>query len=77
MNWALVDAATFDYAADAWGYTYGGAIPSCSTINQASILSVLRKDCALFHWPANRPQMAGLPVRRWTLRTCAGKACAI
>ena len=26
MNWALVDAATFDYAADAWGYTYGGAI---------------------------------------------------
>ena len=26
MNWALVDAGTFDYAADAWGYTYGGAI---------------------------------------------------
>lgn len=26
MNWALIDAATFDYAADAWGYTYGGAI---------------------------------------------------
>ena len=23
MNWALVDTATFDYAADAWGYTYG------------------------------------------------------
>ena len=23
MNWALVDAGTFDYAADAWGYTYG------------------------------------------------------
>jgi high affinity Mn2+ porin len=26
MNWALVDVATFDYAADAFGYTYGGAI---------------------------------------------------
>jgi high affinity Mn2+ porin len=26
LNWALVDAATFDYAADAWGYTYGSAI---------------------------------------------------
>lgn len=26
MNWALVDAATFDYAADAWGFTYGGAL---------------------------------------------------
>jgi high affinity Mn2+ porin len=25
MNWALVDAATFDYAADAWGYSYGAA----------------------------------------------------
>jgi high affinity Mn2+ porin len=24
LNWALVDAGTFDYAADAWGYTYGG-----------------------------------------------------
>jgi hypothetical protein len=23
VNWALVDTATFDYAADAWGYTYG------------------------------------------------------
>jgi high affinity Mn2+ porin len=26
MNWALVDSGTFDYAADAWGYTYGGAV---------------------------------------------------
>ena len=25
MNWALIDAGTFDYAADAWGYTYGAA----------------------------------------------------
>ncbi len=23
MNWALVDTATFDYAAESWGYTYG------------------------------------------------------
>ena len=23
MNWALIDTGTFDYAADAWGYTYG------------------------------------------------------
>jgi high affinity Mn2+ porin len=23
LNWTLVDAGTFDYAADAWGYTYG------------------------------------------------------
>jgi high affinity Mn2+ porin len=26
LNWALVDAGTFDYAADAWGYTYGAAV---------------------------------------------------
>lgn len=25
MNWALVDTGTFDYAADAWGYSYGAA----------------------------------------------------
>jgi high affinity Mn2+ porin len=25
MNWSLVDAGSFDYAADAWGYTYGAA----------------------------------------------------
>jgi high affinity Mn2+ porin len=23
MNWALIDAGAFDYAADSWGYTYG------------------------------------------------------
>jgi high affinity Mn2+ porin len=26
MNWSLVDTGTLDYAADAWGYTYGAAI---------------------------------------------------
>jgi high affinity Mn2+ porin len=25
LNWAIVDAGAFDYAADAWGYTYGAA----------------------------------------------------
>jgi high affinity Mn2+ porin len=25
LNWTLVDAGTFDYAADAWGYSYGAA----------------------------------------------------
>jgi len=26
LNWALVDAGTLDYAADAWGFTYGTAV---------------------------------------------------
>ena len=26
MNWSLLDAGTFDYAADAWGFTYGAAV---------------------------------------------------
>ncbi len=26
LNWSLIDASTFDYAADAWGYTAGAAI---------------------------------------------------
>jgi len=25
MNWSIVDTATFDYAADPWGYTYGAS----------------------------------------------------
>ena len=25
LNWAIIDAGAFDYAADAWGYSYGGA----------------------------------------------------
>jgi high affinity Mn2+ porin len=25
LNWAMIDAGTFDYAADAWGYTVGAA----------------------------------------------------
>lgn len=26
LNWAGIDAGAFDYAADSWGYTYGGAV---------------------------------------------------
>jgi high affinity Mn2+ porin len=26
LNWSVIDAAAFDYAADAWGYTVGGAV---------------------------------------------------
>jgi high affinity Mn2+ porin len=26
LNWAVIDAGTFDYAADAWGYTAGAAV---------------------------------------------------
>jgi len=26
LNWAIVDTGTFDYAADAWAYTVGGAV---------------------------------------------------
>jgi len=29
LNWSLIDAGTFDYAADAWGFTYGGAAEWC------------------------------------------------
>jgi high affinity Mn2+ porin len=26
LNWSVIDAGAFDYAADSWGYTYGGAV---------------------------------------------------
>ena len=26
LNWSIIDTGTFDYAADAWGFTYGAAV---------------------------------------------------
>ena len=26
LGWSMIDAGTFDYAADAWGYSFGGAV---------------------------------------------------
>ena len=26
LNWSIIDAGAFDYAADAWGFTYGAAV---------------------------------------------------
>jgi high affinity Mn2+ porin len=26
LNWSIIDSGAFDYAADSWGYSYGGAI---------------------------------------------------
>jgi high affinity Mn2+ porin len=26
LNWSIIDSGAYDYAADAWGYTYGGAV---------------------------------------------------
>ncbi len=26
LNWSIIDAGAFDYAADAWGYSYGGSV---------------------------------------------------
>jgi high affinity Mn2+ porin len=26
LNWSIIDAGSFDYAADAWGYSYGAAV---------------------------------------------------
>lgn len=26
LNWSIIDAGAFDYAADPWGFTYGGAV---------------------------------------------------
>jgi high affinity Mn2+ porin len=33
MNWAIIDSGAFDYAADAWGYTYGIA----AELNQSQV----------------------------------------
>jgi high affinity Mn2+ porin len=76
MNWALIDTGSFDYAADAWGYTYGAAVEwyqgawtlrgglfDISTVPNSTDLDPTFKQ---FQW-------VGEIERRYTLWSRAGK----
>jgi hypothetical protein len=45
MNWALVDTGTFDYAADAWGYTYGAASSGTRAAGRCAAASSICRSC--------------------------------
>jgi high affinity Mn2+ porin len=77
LNWAIIDTGTFDYAADAWGYTAGGAAEWYQgpwTVRLAVMdLSIIPNSETLDpHF--GQFQMIGEGERRWTI---GGKAGAL
>ena len=55
MNWSIIDMASFDYAADSWGYTYGlsGELTSAQSTLRAGVfqLSAHPNTIAIEHVP--------------------------
>lgn len=71
MNWSLVDAGTFDYAADAWGYTYGAAAELYGGDWTWRVgvfdLSIVPNNAELTH-DLSQFQLVGEAERRFSLR---------
>jgi len=74
LNWAVIDATTFDYAADAWGYTVGVAVEwtqswwtlrggffDLSNVPNSKVLEPGFKEFALIGEAEGRYEMAGHP----------------
>jgi high affinity Mn2+ porin len=77
LNWAVVDAGTFDYAADAWGYTAGGAAEWYQgpwTLRLAVMDLSIVPNSEVLDPHFGQFQMIGEGERRWTI---AGKAGAL
>jgi high affinity Mn2+ porin len=76
FNWSIIDAGAFDYAADAWGYTYGAAIElsrgrwsvrggvfSLSDVPNSQILDRSFRQYSLIGEVEERHTLAGRPGR--------------
>jgi high affinity Mn2+ porin len=77
LNWAIIDAGTFDYAADAWGYTAGGAAEWYQgpwTVRLAVMDLSLVPNSEVLDPHFGQFQLIGEGERRWTI---AGKAGAL
>lgn len=74
LNWSIIDAAPFDYAADAWGYTVGVAVEwtqswwtlrggffDLSNVPNSKVLEPGFKEFALIAEAEGRYEMAGHP----------------
>ena len=73
LNWSIVDAGSFDYAGDAWGYTYGAAaewyqswwavrggivdLPTRPPTNTSTLASARSSSCS--SWRSATPSLAG------------------
>jgi high affinity Mn2+ porin len=75
MNWGVVEASSFDYAADAWGYSYGGAAEwyqgpwtlRAGLFDLSTVPNGTKSDTSFGQF-----QMIGEIERRWTLATRPG-----
>ena len=77
MNWSLIDTGTFDYAADAWGYTVGAAVEwyQGDWALRAAVmdLSIVPNSPELDPHFAQY-QLIGEGERRWTIHGLGGVA---
>lgn len=77
LNWSIIDAGTFDYAADAWGSTYGASVEWYQdwwTVRAGVFdLSIAANSLALDNRLAQQAQFMGELEERHTLWSQPGK----
>ena len=45
MNWSVIDTGTFDYAADAWGFSYGAPPNGTRATGRSAAASSTNRQC--------------------------------
>ena len=77
LNWALIDTGSFDYAADAWGYTYGAAAEWYQgpwTLRAGLFDMSIRPNDVQLDPRFSQLQLIGEVERRWMLGGKGGRA---
>ncbi len=76
LNWALIDTGSFDYAADAWGYTYGVAgewYQGPWTVRAGAFDMSIRPNDVQLDPTFRQFQLIGEVERRYSIAGKAGK----
>jgi high affinity Mn2+ porin len=76
LNWALIDTGSFDYAADAWGYTYGLAgewYQGPWTVRAGAFDMSIRPNDVQLDPTLRQYQLIGEVERRYSMAGNAGK----
>jgi high affinity Mn2+ porin len=76
LNWSLIDTGTFDYAANAWGFTYGAALEwyQGDWTLRAGLFDLSRTpNSAVLDPTFDQYQEIGEVERRWEWKTLKGK----
>jgi high affinity Mn2+ porin len=76
LNWALIDTGSFDYAADAWGYTYGAAAEwyqGAWTVRAGAFDMSIRPNDVQLDPTFRQYQLIGEVERRYSIAGKVGK----